>query len=77
MVRFMQTYAKHRGGMIKTMKGLRPLIRSAIRGSGVRPPMGQFKQLSMSSTVKPVKEVISGEGVKSKKQSYKSLKFNL
>ena len=76
MVRFMKTYAKHSGGMLKTMKGLRPLIRRAIRGSGVRPPIGQFKQLSMSSTVKPVKEEISGEGVK-KKQSYKSLKFNL
>lgn len=72
----MKTYAKHRGGMIKTLKGLRPLIRSAIRGSGVRPPMGAFKQLSMTSTVKPVKEEITGEGVK-KKQSYKSLKFNL
>ena len=67
----MKTYAKHRGGMIKTMKGLRSLV----RGSGViRPPIGQFKQLTMSSTVKPE---ISGEGVKSKKQSYKSLKFNL
>jgi len=76
MVRFMQTYAKHRGGMIKTLKGLRPLIRRAIRGTGVRPPIGQFKQLTMSSTVKPVKEEITGEGVK-KKQSYKSLKFNL
>jgi hypothetical protein len=72
MVRFMKTYAKHRGGMIKTLKGLRSLV----RGSGVRPPMGQFKQLTMSSTVKPVKEEITGEGVK-KKQSYKSLKFNL
>lgn len=72
----MQTYAKHRGGMIKTLKGLRPLIRRAIRGTGVRPPIGQFKQLTMSSTVKPVKEEITGEGVK-KKQSYKSLKFNL
>ncbi len=68
----MKTYAKHRGGMIKTLKGLRSLV----RGSGVRPPMGQFKQLTMSSTVKPVKEEITGEGVK-KKQSYKSLKFNL
>lgn len=76
MVRFMQTYAKHRGGMIKTMKGLRPLIRRAIRGTGVRPPIGQFKQLTMSSTVKPVKEENSGAGVK-KRQSYKSLKFNL
>lgn len=72
----MQTYAKHRGGMIKTMKGLQPLFRRAIRGSGVRPPIGAFKQLSMTSTVKPVKEEITGEGVK-KKQSYKSLKFNL
>lgn len=72
----MQTYAKHRGGMIKTMKGLRPLIRRAIRGTGVRPPIGQFKQLTMSSTVKPVKEENSGAGVK-KRQSYKSLKFNL
>lgn len=73
MVRFMQTYAKHRGGMIKTLKGLRPLIRKgvqAIRGSGVRPPIGQFKQLSMSSTVKPA---MTGEGVK--KQSYTKLKF--
>ena len=67
----MKTYAKHRGGMIKTMKGLRSLVRGS---GGVRPPIGQFKQLTMSSTVKPE---ISGEGVKSKKQSYKSLKFNL
>jgi hypothetical protein len=77
MVRFMKINPKHSGGMIKTMKGLRPLIRRAIRGSGVRPQIGMFKQLTVSSTVKPVKEVISGEGVKSKKQSYKSLKFNL
>ena len=76
MVRFMQTYAKHRGGMIKTMKGLRPLIRRAVRGSGVRPQIGMFKQLTVSSTVKPDKLEISGEGVK-KRQSYKSLKFNL
>ena len=70
----MKTYAKHRGGMIKTMKGLRSLV----RGSGVSPPIGQFKQLTMSSTstVKPVKEEFSGEGVK-KRQSYKSIKFNL
>ena len=72
----MKTYAKHRGGMVKTLKGLRPLIRSAIRGSGVRPQIGMFKQLTVSSTVKPVKEEISGDGIK-KKQSYKSLKFNL
>jgi hypothetical protein len=72
MVRFMKTYAKHRGGMIKTLKGLRSLV----RGSGVRPQIGMFKQLTVSSTVKPVKEEITGEGVK-KKQSYKSLKFNL
>ena len=69
----MKTYAKHRGGMIKTMKGLRSLVRGS---GGVRPPIGQFKQLTMSSSVKPVKEEISGEGVK-KRQSYKSLKFNL
>lgn len=68
----MKTYAKHRGGMIKTMRGLRSLVRGS---GGVRPPIGQFKQLTMSSTVKPVKE-ITGEGVK-KRQSYKSLKFNL
>lgn len=73
----MKINPKHSGGMIKTMKGLQPLFRRAIRGSGVRPPMGAFKQLSMTSTVKPVKEEITGEGVKSKKQSYKSLKFNL
>jgi hypothetical protein len=73
MVRFMKINPKFKGGMIKTMKGLRPLIRKgvqAIRGSGVRPPIGQFKQLSMSSTVKPV---MSGEGVK--KQTYTKLKF--
>jgi hypothetical protein len=77
MVRFMKINPKHSGGMIKTMKGLRPLIRRTIRGSGVRPQIGMFKQLTVSSTVKPVKEEFSGEGVKSKKQSYKSLKFNL
>lgn len=74
----MKINPKHSGGMIKTMKGLRPLIRRAIRGSGVRPPIGKFKHLTMISNVKPVKEEITGEGVvKSKKQSYKSLKFNL
>ena len=73
----MKINPKHSGGMIKTMKGLRPLIRRTIRGSGVRPQIGMFKQLTVSSTVKPVKEEFSGEGVKSKKQSYKSLKFNL
>ena len=73
MVRFMKINPKFNGGMIKTMKGLRPLIRKggqAIRGSGVRPPIGQFKQLSMSPTVKPV---MSSEGVK--KQNYTKLKF--
>jgi hypothetical protein len=77
MVRFMKTYAKHRGGMIKTLKGMVALKRRGVRGSGVRPQIGMFKQLTVSSTVKPVKEEITGEGVKSKKQSYKSLKFNL
>lgn len=73
----MKINPKHCGGMIKTMKGLRPLIHRSMRGSGsgVRPSIGQFKKLSM--TVKPVKEEITGEGVKSKKQTYKSLKFNL
>jgi hypothetical protein len=72
MVRFLKINPKFKGGMIKTMTGLRPLIRRAIRGSGVvRPPTVQFKQLSMSSTVKPA---MTGEGVKSK-QSYTKLKF--
>ena len=62
--------------MIKTMKGLRPLIRRAIRGSGViRPPIGMFKQLTVSSGVKEDKPEISGEGVKSKKQTYTKLSF--
>jgi hypothetical protein len=73
MVRFMKINPKHSGGMIKTLKGMVALKR---RGAGVRPQIGMFKQLTVSSTVKPVKEEISGDGIK-KKQSYKSLKFNL
>jgi hypothetical protein len=74
MVRFMKINPKYRGGMVKGLKGLRPLIRRV--GSGVRPPIGQFKQLSMSATVRPAKvdSVSSGEGAKTKKPLTK-LKF--
>ncbi len=58
----MKINPKYRGGMIKGLKGLRPLIRRV--GSGVRPPIGQFKQLSMSSTVRPVKVESTGGGAK-------------
>ena len=68
----MKTYIKHRGGMIKTMRGLQPRIRRV--GSGVRPAIGQFKQLSMSSAVRPVKVESTGEGAKTKKPLTK-LKF--
>jgi hypothetical protein len=72
MVRFMKINPKFRGGMLKTLKGLKPLIRRDVSGSGVRPPIGAFKQLAMSSDM-------SGGKVKAekKKQSYgvKPLKF--
>jgi hypothetical protein len=60
------------------MKGLlRPFIRRALHGSGVRPPIGQLKQLSMNSTVRPAKveSVSAGEGVKSKKKLTLNLNF--
>lgn len=60
----MKINPKYRGGMIKGLKGLRPLIRRV--GSGVRPPIGQFKQLSMSSAVRPAKVESTGEGAKLK-----------
>ena len=61
----MKINPKYRGGMVKGLKGLRPLIRRV--GSGVRPAIGPFKQLSISSTVaKPAKveSISSGEGIK-------------
>jgi hypothetical protein len=75
MVRFLKINPKYRGGMIKGLKGLRPLIRRV--GAGVRPPIGQFKQLSMNSTVRPAKvdSVSSGEGAKPVKRPLTKLKF--
>ncbi len=72
MVRFLKINPKYRGGMIKSLRGLRPLIRRV--GAGVRPPIGQFKQLSMSATVRPAKVESTGEGAKPKKPLTK-LKF--
>lgn len=69
MVRFMKINPKYRGGMIKGLKGLRPLIRRV--GSGVRPPIGQFKQLSISG--EGAKPVSSGEGTKKKLTKLKFL----
>ncbi len=69
MVRFLKINPKYRGGMIKGLKGLRPLIRR-VAGAGVRPPIGAFKQLSMSSA----KVESTGEGAKPKKPLTK-LKF--
>ncbi len=72
----MKINPKYRGGMIKGLKGLRPLIRRV--GAGVvRPPIGQFKQLSMSATVRPAKvdSVSSGEGAKPAKKPLTKLKF--
>jgi hypothetical protein len=70
MVRFLKINPKYRGGMVKSMKGLRAINLRA--GSGVRPPIGMFKQLSISSA--KVESVSSGEGVKTKKPLTK-LKF--
>jgi hypothetical protein len=67
MVRFLKINPKYRGGMVKGLKGLRPLIRR-VAGAGVRPPIGQFKQLSMNAKVES-----TGEGVK--KKSLTKLKF--
>lgn len=70
----MKINPKYRGGMIKSMKGLRAINLRA--GAGVRPPIGAFKQLSMTATVRPAKveSVSSGEGAKTKKPLTK-LKF--
>lgn len=78
MVRFMKINPKFRGGMIKTMAGLRPLLRN-IRGSGVRPPIGQFKRITLNTPVMVAESVaeIEGSGTKSKKQTYRKLKFSI
>jgi hypothetical protein len=72
MVRFMKINPKYRGGMVKCLKGLRVINLRA--GSGVRPQIGAFKQLSISSAVRPAKVESTGEGVKPKKPLTK-LKF--
>ena len=71
----MKINPKYRGGMVKGLKGLRPLIRRV--GAGVRPAIGPFKQLSISSTVRPAKvqSVSSGEGAKPAKKPLTKLKF--
>lgn len=80
MVRFMKINPKFRGGMIKTMSGLKPLLRN-IRGagSGVRPPIGQFKRITLNTPVRVAESVaeIEGSGAKSKKQTYRKLKFSI
>ncbi len=73
MVWFMKINPKYRGGMVKSIRGLRALNRRV--GSGVRPAIGQFKQLSISSTVaKPAKVESVSSGVGAKKPLTK-LKF--
>ena len=66
----MKINPKYRGGMVKGLKGLRPIIRRIAGAGVVRPPTGAFKQLSMSATVESVS---SGEGVKKTKLT--KLKF--
>lgn len=78
MVRFMKIHPKFKGGMIKTMKGLRPLSRN-VRGSGVRPPIGQFKRITLNTPVRVAEPVVEleGSGSKPKKQTYRKLKFSI
>lgn len=77
MVRFMKIHPKFKGGMIKTMKGLRPLLRN-VRGAGVRPPIGQFKRITLNTPVKVVESVAELEGSGAKpKQTYRKLKFSM
>lgn len=77
MVRFMKINPKFRGGMLKTMKGLKPLLRN-VRGAGVRPPIGQFKRITLNTPVKVVESVAELEGSGTKpKQTYRKLKFSM
>jgi hypothetical protein len=80
-MRIMKINPKFIGGMLKTMSGLRPIMRRAMRGSGasvVRPLVGQFRQISLNSPVKmvPVSSESEGSGVKPK-QTYRKLKFSM
>ncbi len=77
----MKINPKFKGGMIKGMSGLRPIMRRSMRGAGasvVRPLVGQFKQISLNSPVKmvPVSSESEGAGVKPK-QTYRKLKFSI
>ena len=73
MPRLMKINPRFRGGMVKTLRGLRPLIkrvRNSIDGSGVvRPLIGNFTKLAIEDK----KTVVGGKV----KQSYgvKPLKF--
>ena len=76
----MKIHPKFKGGMIKTMKGLRPLLRN-VRGTGscVHPPIGQFKRITLNTPVRVAETVaeIEGSGAKPKKQTYRKLKFSI
>ncbi len=80
-MRIMKINPRFKGGMIKGMSGLRPIMRRAIRGSGVnvvRPLIGSFKQITLNSPVKmvPVSSESEGSGIKPK-QTYRKLKFSM
>jgi hypothetical protein len=77
----MKINPKFKGGMLKTMSGLRPIMRRGMRGSGasvVRPLVGAFKQISLNSPVKmiPISSESEGAGIKPK-QTYRKLKFSM
>lgn len=78
MPRIMKINPRFRGGMIRTMRGLRPLIRkighSVSGGAVVRPRLGSFKDMSIEDKKKIKESVVGGGKVK---QSYgvKPLKF--
>jgi hypothetical protein len=77
----MKINPKFKGGMIKGMAGLRPIMHRGLRGSGVgvvRPLIGSFKQISLNSPVKmvPVSSESEGAGIKPK-QTYRKLKFSM
>ena len=80
-MRIMKINPKFKGGMIKGMSGLRPIMRRGLRGSGVntvRPLIGSFRQISLNSPVKmvPVSSESEGAGIKPK-QTYRKLKFSM
>ena len=68
MVRFMKITPKFHGGMIKTLRGLKPLMRRGGSLSVIRPPTGPFKKMALAS----VGGAVSSSG---KKQTYTKLKY--